>query len=532
MHWPRRGQGLRLVDPRGASVKNVQGSGFTQRITPSATRSKFTTYYYADMTKVSRQLQTGYSSYGAYSGPQQNSTKQFTNRNVTPSTKHLHNAHLGKSSFSAEGRAQAEGRKHASNKMQPKLSTGETTPIGPYMFGRLRARVSFWKTFIRSTTVLSWIVSGLPLFCQNGIAPPSAEFKNHASVFSHAEFVTAAIQDLVNAGSAIPVATRPYIVAPLGVVPKKGSAKFRLIYDARFVNSYLLVPKFKFEDLGNIGDVLQQNDWIITHDLTKGYHHLDMNENFWGHLGFEWKGQYYVYRSLPFGLASAPWAFTKLTKELYGKWRKMGHRCTGYIDDGVHGDQSRDALLEKRDHVLIPDLENCGFVVNREKSILEPQQEAPYLGVILDTIGARMFLPEERKERILTLVKTVLQYRRSCAFYLVEKLAGNLISVSWAFGPIARLMTMSLYNDLNRARLEGSQIYLSQTVVDDLSFWLWGITAFNGYRRWVVPFTDHITMSTDAAGASPESWGGWAGWTDYRGEVQIARGHWQTWGIG
>ena len=129
-----------------------------------------------------------------------------------------------------------------------------------------------------------------------------------------------------------------------------------------------------FEDLGNIGDVLQQNNWIITHDLTKGYHHLDMNEIFWGHLGFEWKGQYHVYRSLPFGLASAPWAFTKLTKEQYGKWHIMGHRCTGYIDDGVHGDQSRDALLEKRDHVLIPDLEKCGFVVNREKSILEPQQ--------------------------------------------------------------------------------------------------------------------------------------------------------------
>jgi len=74
----------------------------------------------------------------------------------------------------------------------------------------------------------------------------------------------------------------------------------------------------------------------------------------------------------------------------------------------------------------------------------------------------------------------VLQYRQSCAFYLVEKLTGNLISVSWAFGPIARLMTMSLYNDLNNARLDGSQIYLSQTVVDDLSFWLWGITTFKG----------------------------------------------------
>ena len=104
---------LRLADPWGASVKMFRVQGLRNGVHPLHLGTMVTTYYDSDMTKGShQQRQTGYSSYGAYSGPIQNSTKQFANRNATSATQLLHNTHLGKGSFSAEGKAQAEGRKH------------------------------------------------------------------------------------------------------------------------------------------------------------------------------------------------------------------------------------------------------------------------------------------------------------------------------------------------------------------------------------------------------------------------------------
>ncbi len=130
--------------------------------------------------------------------------------------------------------------------------------------------------------------------------PPPVYLKNHVSALQHTAFVRSTIAELVLAGSAEMVSERPRIVMPLGVVAKKGCDKYRL-YDARFVNAYLLVASFRYEDLGACENYILPNDYLLTFDLSYGYHHLDIDPAFWQFLGFEWEGNYYV--SLPCLLA-------------------------------------------------------------------------------------------------------------------------------------------------------------------------------------------------------------------------------------
>jgi hypothetical protein len=323
------------------------------------------------------------------------------------------------------------------------------TPALPYMRFRLREKMAFWKTFTKSTMVLSWIANGFDLRWINGLPPSSARFDNHKSAFQHSDFVTSNILELLIAGSIEQVFDIPYIVSPLGVVEQK--EKCRLIFDGRYINQHVIIPSFKYEDLGYVHQYMQPNDYIVTTDLSKGYHHLDIAHEFWTYLGFEWAGKYYVYTCLPFGLAPACWAFTKLTRELINSWRRTGHRCSGYIDDGTHAHQVAYTLRNFIHKRVLPDMLKCGFVLNEKKSQLEPTQRAAYLGALIDTVKGCFEIPYKKRNAVISLIQRCLDESRRCSVHLLEILAGNLASMHWAFGKLSRLMTMSIYKDISSA---------------------------------------------------------------------------------
>jgi hypothetical protein len=221
---------------------------------------------------------------------------------------------------------------------------------------RLRNCLAFWLTICGSSMVLSWVEEGFKLRWLGDTPPPPCAMRNHASALSeHPQFVSAQITELLAAQTIVrwPENSTPTVVSPLGVVVQNG--KKRLIFDARYINSLMIVPKFKYEDLGTCGQYLQEGDWLCTVDLSKGFHHLDIHEDSVPFLGFEWEGQYYAYVGMPFGVAVAPWAFTKLTRVLLTRWREKGHRCSGYIDDSMHAAQSKDALAKFMAEQVHPD---------------------------------------------------------------------------------------------------------------------------------------------------------------------------------
>ncbi|GJP62787.1 hypothetical protein CLOP_g19813, partial [Closterium sp. NIES-67] len=100
----------------------------------------------------------------------------------------------------------------------------------------------------------------------------------------------------------------------LNVVEQRN--KCCLILDLRKVNAHLEIPKFKYEGLNRVAELIRPGDWMFSIDLKSGYHHVEMHPSSWKYLGFQFEGAYYSFRSLPFGLATALFVFTQLIKQL------------------------------------------------------------------------------------------------------------------------------------------------------------------------------------------------------------------------
>ena len=64
--------------------------------------------------------------------------------------------------------------------------------------------------------------------------------------------------------------------------------------------------------------MLVAGDFMFKFDLKSGFHHVSMYKSHWKYLGFCWNAgdgpKYYVFTVLPFGLATACYAFTKLVR--------------------------------------------------------------------------------------------------------------------------------------------------------------------------------------------------------------------------
>ena len=106
-----------------------------------------------------------------------------------------------------------------------------------------------------------------------------------------------------------------------------------------YLNQYLLKDKFKYEDLRIAMQMVDLGDYMYTFDLKSGYYHLDIYKQHWDYLGFAWgegnTQQYYVFCVLPFGLATACFAFTKLLRPLVKHWRSQGIKVVVYLDAGI-----------------------------------------------------------------------------------------------------------------------------------------------------------------------------------------------------
>lgn len=103
--------------------------------------------------------------------------------------------------------------------------------------------------------------------------------------------------------------------------------------------------------------------------------------------------QYYVFKVLPFGLATACFVFTKMMRQFTKSWRAKGIRAVVYIDDGLAIAASKEEA--QRVAVIIEnDLTSAGWVLNTEKSRLSPFRSGVWLGWLLDLNEGALSVPD------------------------------------------------------------------------------------------------------------------------------------------
>lgn len=160
--------------------------------------------------------------------------------------------------------AEFEGFKNPSPPVSDKAASSE-----PFLRHRLRSRLPFWQAVCTSAFVLGIITVGYALPWIDGPPDKPAFFRNHASSTEHSDFVDQTVSSLVATGTVLAVHSRPFLVSPLGVVPKPPD-KYRLILDLRFLNSFLQITKFRYESIREVANLCQQNDLLFTVDLKSG----------------------------------------------------------------------------------------------------------------------------------------------------------------------------------------------------------------------------------------------------------------------
>lgn len=99
-------------------------------------------------------------------------------------------------------------------------------------------------------------------------------------------------------------------------------------------------------------------------------------------------------------MVSAPRVFTKLLKRIVGFLRKQGLRLVVYLDDiliiGHSEESTREAVK-----LVVNFFESLGFVIQGEKSILEPSQVLEYIGLVIDTNSMNFCLLQKKKVNVI-----------------------------------------------------------------------------------------------------------------------------------
>ena len=234
--------------------------------------------------------------------------------------------------------------------------------------GRLKQNINFWCEVLQAPPpIIDCIENGyrLPL----KFVPPPYFQQNHKSVELYSEFVNDAVLKLIANRCVMKVEEKPEVCSPLSVVGNP-QGKLCLVLNLRYLNQFLHVLSFKYEDLRIAALIFEQGECLFKFDLKSGYHHVDVCPGHYQFLGFHWDmngiGNYYVFKVLPFGLPTACYLFTKLMRPLVKYWRGRGSKAIVYLEDGIIAVKGEvQAKIES--NKVKQDLEKAEFIVNIEK---------------------------------------------------------------------------------------------------------------------------------------------------------------------
>lgn len=94
--------------------------------------------------------------------------------------------------------------------------------------------------------------------------------------------------------------------------------------------------------------LMTQNAWMATLDLQDAYLLVSVAPEYHRFLRFQWRTIVYEFTALPFGLATAPYIFTKILRPAVSHLRAMGYCSVIYLDDFLFIGGSREECLRNR----------------------------------------------------------------------------------------------------------------------------------------------------------------------------------------
>lgn len=267
------------------------------------------------------------------------------------------------------------------------------------------------------------------------------------------------------------------------------------------------------EDHRTATKLIPQNGFLATIDIKEAYLLVPMNTEFRKFFRFQFDTQTYEFTSMPYGLCIAPRVFTKIMREVIGHLRNRGFSSVIYLDDILcMGNTYEECASNVNESLRL--LQCLGFVINFEKSSLEPKQLCKFLGFLFDTRNLSISLPNDKRESIAQLVQKFLKLH-TCSIREFSSLIGVLIAAcpavkyGWLY---TKLLERHKYLSLLKNNNYDGQTQIPNSIFGDLNWWLNNIKItcntmrISGYK---------LEIYTDASGTG---WGAVCGKRRSRGK--------------
>ena len=103
-----------------------------------------------------------------------------------------------------------------------------------------------------------------------------------------------------------------------------------------------------------------------------------------------------------------PFLFTNVLKPVYAWFRQQNIRCSYYIDDSLNMDQDR-AVCQGNTSFMVKFLDSFGFTISFTQSSLILAQRIVFFGFVIDSVEFKVYLTEEKIQKILTKAKALLK---------------------------------------------------------------------------------------------------------------------------
>ncbi|CAG2246502.1 unnamed protein product [Mytilus edulis] len=126
----------------------------------------------------------------------------------------------------------------------------------------------------------------------------------------------------------------PGFYSRLFLVPKK-TGGMRPVIDLSILNKFLIVPHFKMETNRSIRASILPGMWTTSLDLSDAYFHIPISKTYRKYLRFVWNNKVFQFKALPFGLSTAPLAFTKIMQAAIAHLHSLSIQIHSYLDDSL-----------------------------------------------------------------------------------------------------------------------------------------------------------------------------------------------------
>lgn len=333
-----------------------------------------------------------------------------------------------------------------------------------------RLNFDFWTTI----TDDPWVLGCIKGYQLPFVSLPS-EYLNpplHIIKDNNEELINNEIESL-QSKNAIETCEKAYFLNQIFLVPKKDGISWRPILNLKPLNRYLKYFHFKMESINMVTDLLQKGMWLCKIDFKDAYFAVPVDAQHRKFLQFQWKGKTFQYKCLPFGLSTAPYVFTKLTKPLVSILREEGIKLIIFLDDVLLMAESESETKCSCDQALQL-FENAGFTINTKRSIVNPIQRIEFLGFEIDSQTMTYSLPMGKRDSISESAKDLLKNLQTVTPRKLSKFIGKVIAARLALRTSnlkLRALQMNLIHCLRENKKWDAHLILQQEALDDLAWW-------------------------------------------------------------